>query len=376
MSFITTDQHFLLAAVMMVVVAFSFWAERFRWGHLISGTLIAILSGLILSNLKIIPFSAPAYGFVQTYPLMLAIPLLLFRADLRRLWKEGGRVLAVFCLGAVGTVSGVLLAAALVNLEAVEAKLAGMFAGSFIGGSMNFVAVSKVVDLQDQTTFTLAIAADNLSAALVMMVLIALPAYSLSRKFFGYDERDHVSDEADQVDHHNSEINIQGLAISLGTAGLLVALSIVIAGIINQETYTILVLPLLSLLIANFAPKLVDSMRGDYDVGVYFMSLFFVTIGAGADVGTLFEQGTAVFTFMIITVSIHLIIVLLFGKFFGFTLPEIMTGSNACVLGPTTAMAVAASRGWNHLVIPAVLSGVFGYAIGTFLGVGVFEFLS
>ncbi len=376
MSLIGTDQHFILAAIMMAVVALSFWVERFRWGHLISGTLITILSGLLLSNLKIIPFSAPAYGFVQTYPLMLAIPLLLFRADLRRLWKEGGRVLAVFCLGAVGTLTGVLVAAAVINLEAVEAKVAGMFAGSFIGGSMNFVAVSKVVNLEDPATFTLAIAADNLSSAVVMMVLIALPAYSLSKKFFNYKEEEHVSSEGADASHHNSEINIQGLAISLGTAAVLVVLSQAIASLMNQESYAILVLTLLSLLIANFAPKLVDAMRGDYDVGVYFMSLFFVTIGAGADVGILIEQGGAVFAFMLIAVSLHLIIVLLFGKLFGFTLPEIMTGSNACVLGPTTAMAVAASRGWNHLVIPAVLSGVFGYAIGTFLGVGVFEFLS
>lgn len=49
-----------------------------------SGALLSTLFGLALSNLGVIPSEAPhVYGVVNAYLLPLAVPLLLFSADLR-----------------------------------------------------------------------------------------------------------------------------------------------------------------------------------------------------------------------------------------------------------------------------------------------------
>ena len=37
--------------------------------------------------------------------------------------------------------------------------------------------------------------------------------------------------------------------------------------------------------------------------------------------------------------------------------------------GPTTAAALAASKGWRSLVTPAIMCGVFGYVSANFVGV-------
>jgi uncharacterized membrane protein len=58
---------------------------------------------------------------------------------------------------------------------------------------------------------------------------------------------------------------------------------------------------------------------------------------------------------------------------FRLTLPELITASNAAVLGATTAPALAAARGWHDLVTPGVLVGVLGYALGTFAGTAIFH---
>lgn len=52
-------------------------------------------------------------------------------------------------------------------------------------------------------------------------------------------------------------------------------------------------------------------------------------------------------------------------------LAEVVIASNACILGPAPAAALAASRGWRALVAPGILVGMFGYAIATFIGVTV-----
>jgi len=44
---------------------------------------VATLLGLLLSNFGAIPSNAPQYGVVNKFLLPLAVPLLLFTADLR-----------------------------------------------------------------------------------------------------------------------------------------------------------------------------------------------------------------------------------------------------------------------------------------------------
>jgi uncharacterized membrane protein len=48
---------------------------------------------------------------------------------------------------------------------------------------------------------------------------------------------------------------------------------------------------------------------------------------------------------------------------------------NATLGGAPSAAAMAVAAGWSRLVLPGVLVAVWGYAIGTFLGLLVTEAL-
>ncbi len=50
--------------------------------------------------------------------------------------------------------------------------------------------------------------------------------------------------------------------------------------------------------------------------------------------------------------------------------------SNANIGGPTTATAMAGAKGWNSLMAPAILVGVFGYVVGNYWGILVYNLLS
>ena len=54
-------------------------------------------------------------------------------------------------------------------------------------------------------------------------------------------------------------------------------------------------------------------------------------------------------------------------KLFRFSIEEAVLASNATLGGPTTAAGMAVAKGWDGLVLPAILVGVWGYAIGNWL---------
>ena len=54
---------------------------------------------------------------------------------------------------------------------------------------------------------------------------------------------------------------------------------------------------------------------------------------------------------------------------------KLATASIVYVGGPASAPALASAMGWRDLLIPGILAGSLGYAIGSFIGVTLAEFL-
>jgi uncharacterized membrane protein len=102
--------------------------------------------------------------------------------------------------------------------------------------------------------------------------------------------------------------------------------------------------------------------------------VFFAAIAAGADVVAMIEIAPLLILLVVILLTVHALVTFGLGSLLGFSLPELITASNAAVLGATTAPALAAAKGWRDLVTPGVLVGLFGYALGTFAGTAVYRF--
>ena len=81
------------------------------------------------------------------------------------------------------------------------------------------------------------------------------------------------------------------------------------------------------------------------------------------------------FVFAIIIILVHLVVLFGVGKLMRLDLAELAMASAVCIGGPSTAAAIASAKGWRELLIPGVLAGSLGYAIGSFIGVSVIEWL-
>lgn len=375
-SLISTDNGFGLVAAFFSVAAFGFWSEGTKLGKLLSGVILTIGAGAALSNFRIIPFASPVHDLVWSYAVPLAIPLLLFKADLRRIIPEAGPLLLAFVIAACGTIAGVVAGISLVDLGPLGPKIGATLAASWIGGSMNFAAVSQALDLHDGAVLGAMAASDNVGGTIFLTLLVLLPGSALIRRLFPSKIMESAPGEDEAIEQEERKhFHIADLATALALSSLCCLAGYSLAAVSGIPQFGVLFVTLAALLLANFFPERMHRLNGDFDLGMYFMYIFFAVVGAGADILLMVRTALSIFAFTGIMASVHLAFVLAGAKLFRIDLAEALIASNACALGPATAAAQAASQRWRTLVTPAVMLGILGYASANFIGVALAKFL-
>jgi uncharacterized membrane protein len=138
---------------------------------------------------------------------------------------------------------------------------------------------------------------------------------------------------------------------------------------------TFVLITFLSMLIATLFHRQVARVRGAEELGSYMLYVFLFAIGLPADLWAVVRNVPMLFLFCLIMALTNLIVTLFVGRIFRIDLEQLLLCVNATLGGPPTAAAMAIAKGWSRLVVPALLVGIWGYVIGTFLGVLVGETL-
>ena len=374
------DNHLGVFAMIMALSGAAFLLQNTRIGSQITGTVIVILGAIAAANIGLIPHQSPTYDFVFTFVVPILIPLFLLQADLRRVFREASRTTLAFLIASAGTVLGVLVAVSVLDLSqlanqsdtaitAKEGAIAGLFAATYIGGSVNYAALGEMTGLiTDRSFFSAATAADNLFSALYLSLIASLPALNgLARWYPEHRMSELVETEAPPT------ISAQSLCLALSISVILVVISDMVAAAWTGPSTRYVVLTALTLVLATAVPHIRRLTAGGFELGIALSFSFFASIAAGADIEAMVSKAPMLGALVAMLLAVHLGVLLLVGKLCRLTLPELLTASNAAILGATTAPTMAAAKGWKDQVTPGVLVGVIGYALGTFVGGALFQ---
>jgi len=365
----------------MVLLAIQ--AGKTKVGKQFGAALLAIVFTAIVANLGIIPSASNSiglYDIIFKYIAPISIFYLLLDVNLSSIRKAGLPMIGLFLLGSIATAIGILLSWYLISPDSVLGDdgriIAGMLTGTYTGGSVNFNAIGLEYDFQERgVLYAGTIAVDNVVTTLWIIVTLSIP--TVMNRFW----KEPIKSEA-QVDAYDSDDDIESGMTLESLAWLLfigIAAYYVSELLSNQLPQIPSILILSTIGIALAQTPFISNLKGSQDLGLYLVFLFLAVIGAYCEisaVANLGEVGTTLLLFTALAVLIHGIITIGLGGLIYRDWQMIAIVSQANVGGGTTAIALAETFDRKELILPAILVGTLGIAIGSYLGFFVIYLLT
>ena len=377
-----------IIAILLLLIIFSEWMSQKKFFRHLGSGLIVIILAAVFANIHLIPSSQnvpPLYEDIFKYVAPLAIFFLLLDVKLKNLRYAGVPMLATFLLGAAFTVIGAIVSYYIVAPQTHHIgytnAVAGMYTGTYIGGSANLNAVALQYGVtKDGNLFAAINAVDNIITTLWIMATLILP--SILQKIF--PRKRHIPSQdagksneelMQQILSKKEQVDVQGISILLfsGVATLFVSATI---SFYYPKIPSILTLTTIALILAQIPA--VQKIKGGKVLGYFLVLLFLAVIGAYCDIHALSQSGEIAGTLLLwvtILVLMHGVLLFSVAGVFKQDWDIVSIASNANIGGTATAAVCANSLGRPDLQLPGILAGAIGNAIGTYAGIFVAEFL-
>lgn len=393
-SLIHPNDSWTIWTIILCSVALSIYLEQhYKWASKMSGPVIAIAIAIILSNTRIIPLQSPSYTVVENYFVPLAIPLLLFKANIFKIIKTSGSTFGAFHLSVFGTAIGCILAALIFNgIIPFAAQTAGVMTGSYSGGAVNFVALTATFMPSEMTEISrfseqinALMVADNVIMAIMFFTLMSLTGIPFFRKRYPMPHQKAVEEAEGETTLQaasfwkRKDISLLDIAKALALAIFIAAISQKLSGLIKSTAMPellrdifgnpFLLMTTFCVIAATAFHKRLENINGAEELGTYLIYFFFFLIGVPADLKRLILTAPLLFIFCIVIAAVSFVTTFGLGRLFKLNLEDLGLSVNAALGGPVSAAAMAIAKGWKELVLPALLVGIWGYVIGTYLGV-------
>jgi uncharacterized membrane protein len=365
----------------------------------LSPVVLCYVSGILLGNAPGLHFDAELTEGVLAATVILAIPMLLVGTNLPAWWRQAPSVILSFGLAVLGVVLASVLCFLLFPGEPdaeqpVSAMVSAMLAGGLTGSALNLNAVGIGIDAPE-AIIGLVNVADILNGAVYLIFLTSvaqsvllrfLPAYRRSNPV-GQAQSPATASEPSAKDHNSLEANVpspkgllplvrqygRSLLYATGVAGLAAGTSLVLLGEV-AEAAIILALTVLSIG-ASFVPRL-RRMEGPFELGNYLLLIFCVAIGMEADVQEILSASPEVFGYSAVLMVLALLFHYGLAWLFRIDADTVLITSTAAIYGPPFIGQVALALRNREIVFSGIITALVGYAVGNFLGLGVYWILS
>lgn len=350
----------------------AWWVSRQRGLGWLDPVLTCYAVGLLLANT---PYAVDQ-GVTTTVTeavVPLAIPLLLFKTDFLRWLRTSRSTLVAFAVG-TGSVFVSITAMSWLFRGAHDDlwMAAGMFTGSWTGGSPNLVSVGAAIEAPHET-FILTNAADVFVGGIYLFALLTFARPLFARWMPEPEESEPMEDEEE------FQPGPLGPRVGRGAAATALAAAIVGAAagasqlLLGELSAPWIILGITTAGIMASFVKRIRAIDESYRVGNYLILVFCVAIGGLTDLAQLLSGGSAILGFGAAALAMTLVLHYTVCALLRIDVDTAIITSVATVMGPALVVPVARRLNNRIAFVSGITSGLVGYAIGNYAGIALAE---
>ncbi len=367
-------------AIIAIVLSMLFFPLLLIWGEKrikligwISPIIICYGVGVLLANLPFLELNQEIITTISEVTVPLAIPLLLFSTNIMR-WLKGAKKAVIsflLCVIAV-TISSTVAFFVFEDQFSDTWKMAGMVMGVYTGGTPNMSAVGLSLGVEKET-YILLNAADLVWGALYLLFLMTLAKPLLGRFLPKHESSDtHKGEEkAANFEMLSNNQRAKNLTILLGLAIAVLGASFGLSKFMHNSVEAItIILTVTTLGIGLSFYEKINRMPGSYELGEYFLLVFCLAIGSLANVSELIGSASQTLYFMGFVITGAILLHYLLAYFFKIDRDTVIITSVAALYGPAFVGPIAKVLDNKSIILTGMTTGLVGYALGNYLGIG------
>lgn len=376
----------LLLAFYLLFPALVIWLGERRLALVdkIGAIVVCYAVGLVIGNLRVIPASAAGLqDTLSSVMVPLALPLMFFSLDVGKFRRTGGKALLSFALEVLAvvvvSVAGFFVFRKGIGPEA--SKIAGMLNGVYTGGTINLAAIGAALGV-DHTMYVAANTSDIVVSALYLLFIVTIGQKVIGRILPKFSALPGKGGEVEVEDYKSYKgffrrERFVPLLGALGLAVLIAGAGFAFTFILHGQWGTIAaILSITTLSIAASFIRPIRRIKLTHQFGQYFILVFCLVIGSTADIMKLYAAAPMVIGYVAVTVFGSLILHVALCAIFRVDTDTMIITSVAGVFSPPFVPMVASALKNRDVILPGVVTGIIGWVIGTYLGIGISTILS
>jgi uncharacterized membrane protein len=344
---------------------------KLRW---LSPIVLCYAVGILLAQMPFMHILKSTAKSASEGSVLLALPLLLFSADLKGWLKSAPKAVLSFVVALFASCTSAVIAFySLGSTHERAADIAGMLVGIFTGGTPNMSAIGIALEVPNEL-FVLVHSAEVALGALYLLFLLTL-AHPILSKVTPATEREGPIDDEGAPELPGPTPRTVGL--SLGLSILCVGLSV--GGVLLVFGKLAVAAVILMVTTSGIAMSFVQRVRrlpGTYETGEYLLLIFSVAVGTMAGWEEIVASFSSVFTIVALVLGAAILIHYTLCIILRVDTDTAIITSTAAVFGPAFVGPVASALGNRGVVVSGVMTGIVGYSVGNYLGLTIAWWLS
>lgn len=376
----------MILLILFVPMLMTRLAEKVTFLGKLGSVFLSYAAGIILSfPMKAMGAQLGLASDVSSVLVCIAMPLILFSADLLSLRSLAKPMLTSFLLNAVAVVMTSLISFFIFkNAVAGMEKVSAMLIGTYTGGTPNMFAIGHGMGASSEQLLMVQ-TSDMIAGGIYFFCLVSFMPRLLKKFMPEYRYVDPSkslnADEHPVYGRKQGKPGLKNYIFGVGLAVLCAAAAMGIcilipskfgnAGLAKLGEHTAIIMLLVTTFgIALSFVKKVRRCPGTYYAGQYCILMFSVAMGLCFDVKAVSGASLIIFASLMViqfsTVILHFIL----AKLCRIDYHTATITSTAGIFGPAFIIPVAKALKNDEIILPGIICGIFGYAIGNYLGLG------